>query len=62
MIGQLCREATIWKQSNFRRRKEYGGLPIEPAKRLKDLKKESAWLKRRVAAEHSDGRRLFGFD
>jgi putative transposase len=48
-IGQACREAAISEQSYFRWRKEYGGLPIEQAKRLKDLEKENARLKRLVA-------------
>ena len=47
--GQACREAAIWEQSYYRWRKEYGGLPIEQAKRLKDLEKENARLKRLVA-------------
>jgi len=48
-IGQACREGSISEQSYFRWRKEYGGLPIEQAKRLKDLEKENARLKRLVA-------------
>jgi len=47
--GQACREAAISEQSYYRWRKEYGGLPIEQAKRLKDLEKENARLKRLVA-------------
>lgn len=37
------------EQSYDRWRKEYGGLPIEQAKRLEDLKKENAHLQRLVA-------------
>jgi putative transposase len=48
-IGQACREAAISEQSYYRWRKEYGGLPIEQAKRLKDLEKENTRLKRLVA-------------
>ena len=47
--GQACREAAISEQSYYRWRKEYGGLPIAQAKRLKDLEKENARLKRLVA-------------
>ena len=47
--GQACREAAISEQSYYRWRKEYGALPIEQAKRLKDLEKENARLKRLVA-------------
>lgn len=44
-----CREAGISEQSYYRWRKEYGGLKIEQAKRMKDLEKENARLKRLVA-------------
>ncbi len=47
--GQACREAAISEQSYYRWRKGYGGLPIAQAKRLKDLEKENARLKRLVA-------------
>ena len=44
-----CREAGISEQSYYRWRKEYGGLQLEQAKRMKDLEKENARLKRLVA-------------
>jgi len=44
-----CREAGISDQSYYRWRREYGGLQIEQAKRMKDLEKENARLKRLVA-------------
>jgi len=44
-----CREAGISEQSFYRWRKEYGGLQVEQAKRLKDLEKENTRLKRLVA-------------
>ncbi len=44
-----CREAAISEQSYYRWRKEYGGLKIEQAKRMKDLEKENTRLKRLVA-------------
>jgi len=44
-----CREAGISEQSYYRWRKEYGGLQLEQAKRLKDLEKENTRLKRLVA-------------
>ena len=48
-IGVACREAGISDQSYFRWRKEYGGLDIDQARRMKDLEKENARLKRLVA-------------
>jgi transposase-like protein len=46
---QACREAGITEQTYYRWRKEYGGLKLEQAKRLKELEKENAQLKRLVA-------------
>ena len=44
-----CKEAGIYTQSYYRWRKEYGGLKLDQAKRLKELRKENARLKRLVA-------------
>ena len=46
---QACREAQITVQTFYRWRKEYGGLKLDQAKRLKDLEKENSKLKRVVA-------------
>jgi len=46
---QACKEAEITVQTYYRWRKEYGGLKLEQAKRLKDLEKENSRLKRLVA-------------
>ena len=45
----VCREAGISQQSYYRWRKEYGGLEIDQAKRMKDLERENVRLKRLVA-------------
>ena len=37
------------KQTFYRWRKEYGGLKLEQAKKLKELQKENAQLRRAVA-------------
>ena len=44
-----CREARISQQSYYRWRKEYGGLELDQAKRMKDLERENVRLKRIVA-------------
>lgn len=44
-----CREAGISEQSFYRWRKEYGGLDLDQARRMKDLEKENTRLKRLVA-------------
>ena len=46
---QACKEAEITEQTYYRWRKEYGGLRLDQAKRLKELEKENARLKRLVA-------------
>ncbi len=46
---QACRGAEITEQTYYRWRKEYGGLKMDQAKRLKELEKENARLKRLVA-------------
>jgi putative transposase len=44
-----CREAGISQQSYYRWRKEYGGLELDQAKRMKELQRENVRLKRLVA-------------
>ena len=44
-----CRESGIVEQTFYRWRKEYGGLQMEQARKLKDLQKENAQLRRAVA-------------
>jgi transposase-like protein len=46
---QACKEAAITVQTYYRWRKEYGGLKMDQAKRLKELEKENGKLKRLVA-------------
>jgi putative transposase len=46
---QACKEAEITQQTYYRWRKEYGGLKLDQAKRLKELEKENTKLKRLVA-------------
>ena len=46
---QACKEAQVTAQTYYRWRKEYGGLKLDQAKRLKELEKENGKLKRLVA-------------
>lgn len=46
---QSCKEASITEQTYYRWRKEYGGLQVDQAKRLKELEQENSKLKRLVA-------------
>ena len=45
----VIRKLGITEQTYYRWRKEYGGLRVDQAKRLKELEKENARLKKLVA-------------
>jgi putative transposase len=47
-LPQACKEAGITQQTYYRWRKEYGGLKLEQARRLKELEKENSRLRRLV--------------
>ena len=44
-----CKEASITEQTYYRWRREYGGLQVDQARRLKELEQENSKLKRLVA-------------
>ena len=48
-IGEVCRGIGVSEQSYYRWRREYGGLKVDQARRLKELEQENARLKRAVA-------------
>ena len=48
-IGEASRKMGITEQTYYRWRKEYGGLRVEQARRLKGLEKENSRLKKLVA-------------
>jgi len=48
-IGEASKKIGVTEQTYYRWRKQYGGMHIEQAKRLKDLEKENARLKKLVA-------------
>jgi transposase-like protein len=48
-IESICRHLGITEQTYYRWRKEYGGIRIDQVKRLKDLEKENAQLRKLVA-------------
>ena len=47
--ADACRRIAVSEQTYYRWRKEYGGLGLDQARRLKDLEQENARLKRVVA-------------
>jgi transposase-like protein len=48
-IEEICRKLGVSDVTYYRWRKEYGGMQVEQAKRLKDLEKENTRLKKLVA-------------
>ena len=48
-IAETSKKIGVTELTYYRWRKEYGGMRIEQAKRLKDLEKENARLKKLVA-------------
>jgi len=48
-VPEACRKIGVTDQTYYRWRKEYGGLNVDQAKRLKDLEKENVRLKHLVA-------------
>ena len=54
MIAQVCRKIGVTEQTYYRWRKEYGGIRTDQAKRLKDLERENARLKKLLAEAELD--------
>ena len=52
--GEATRHLGITEQTYYRWRKEYGGMRINQAKRLKELEKENGRLKKLVADQALD--------
>ena len=48
-VIEVCRGLGVSEQTYYRWRREYGGLKVAQARRLKDLERENARLKRAIA-------------
>ena len=48
-VGEVCRKLSVSEQTYYRWRKDYGGMRVDQAKRLKELEKENTRLKKLVA-------------
>ena len=53
-IPEVCRKIGVTEQTYYRWRKEYGGLQVDQARRLKELERENARLKRLLADAELD--------
>ena len=53
-VGEVCRQLDVSENTYYRWRREYGGLEVDQAKRLKELEKENQRLKKLVAEQALD--------
>ena len=52
--GEVVRQLGVTEQTYYRWRKEYGGMKVDQARRLKELERENSRLKRLLADAHLD--------
>lgn len=57
-IRSVCAEHNITEQTFYRWRRKYGGMDVSEAKKLRELERENAELKRMVAEQALDIRML----
>ena len=48
-ITEICRQIGIKEQTYYKWRKEYGGMRVDQAKRLKEIEQENSRLRKLVA-------------
>ena len=53
-VGESCRKLGVSEHTYYRWRKEYGGMRVDQARRLKELERENAQLKKLVAEQALD--------
>ena len=53
-VSEVCRRLEVSEHTYYRWRKEYGGLKLDQVKRLKELERENARLKKLVADQALD--------
>ena len=49
VTADACRRIGVTEQTYYRWRKEYGGLKVDQARRMKDLERENARLRQAIA-------------
>jgi len=57
-IRAVCREHNITEQTFYRWRNKYGGMDVAEARKLRELERENAELKKMVAEQALDIRML----
>ena len=53
-LPEVCRQIGVTEHTYFRWRKEYGGLRVDQARRLKELEQENGRLKKLLAEAELD--------
>ncbi|QDT38361.1 Transposase [Stratiformator vulcanicus] len=53
-VPEACRQIGVTEQTYYRWKKEYGGLRLDQAKRLKEMERENARLKKLLAEAELD--------
>jgi transposase-like protein len=53
-VAHACKQLGVTEQTYYRWRREYGGMKVAQAKRLKELERENAQLKRLLAEAELD--------
>ena len=53
-VPQVCKKLEVTEQTYYRWRKKYGGLRMDQSKRLKELERENARLKKLLAEAELD--------
>lgn len=53
-VGLVCKKLGVTGNTYYRWRKEYGGLRVDQAKRLRELERENGRLKKIVADKELD--------
>jgi transposase-like protein len=48
-VGEICRRIGVTDVTYYRWRKEYGGMRVDQARRMKDLEQQNSRLKKLVA-------------
>ncbi|HEV2126948.1 MAG TPA: transposase [Chloroflexota bacterium] len=57
-VPEICKQIGISEASYYRWKSEYGGMAVDQMRRLKELEKENARLKRIVAEQALDNQML----
>jgi putative transposase len=53
-LADVCRQLNIAENTYYRWRKEYGGLEVDQARRLKDIERENVQLRKVIADQALD--------